>query len=334
MRELAFTPESIVDPRTGAPRVGSYCGGLPPVDWKPMRVGRADRVLRHKRWLYVAMATDEVYVGLAVVRLAYASTAFVYAYDAARRAMLVRRSWLAPPFAAHVGDAGGESCRATFLTPRAHIAIERGRGQIAYSVSVKARGLSMRASLDAASAPPAIGAVARVAPGCFQATEKRALLAARGSLQAGECTASLDGALAGYDFSSGLLARRTRWRWAFALGRLAGGAPFAVNLVEGFVGEAECAAWIGAELVGLGEGRFTFDRARPSQPWRVGTADGVANLTMSPGTVHEERRDLLLVGSRFVQPCGAWSGTLALPGRPLAKVDRALGVTEDQDVTW
>jgi hypothetical protein len=145
---------------------------------------------------------------------------------------------------------------------------------------------------------------------------------------------SLDGGLAGYDFTSGMLARHTWWRWGFALGRLAGGVPFALNLVEGFVGEAECAAWIGGELVGLGEGRFTFDRAHPAEPWSVRTADGIADLTFRPGAVHEERRDLLLVGSRFVQPCGAWSGTLALPGRPAVTIDRALGVTEDQDVTW
>jgi hypothetical protein len=280
------------------------------------------------------MATGEVYVGLAVARFAYASTAFVYAYDATARGMIVRRSWLAPPYAASVGDTGGEGCQATFRAHRARVSVHRPHGDPGYRVHVDAPGLSLRATLDARAAPPAIGAVASVAPGCFGATEKRALLTASGALRAGDRVLSLDGALAGYDFSSGLLARRTRWRWAFALGRLAGDIPFALNLVEGFVGEAECAAWVGGELVGLGEGRLTFDRARPAEPWRVRTADGVADLTMSPGAVHEERRELVLVRSRFVQPCGAWSGTLALPGRPLATIDRALGVTEDQDVTW
>lgn len=334
MRDLAASPESVVDDRTGAPRLGSYRGGLPRVDWGPLGVGAAARLARHKRWLYVAVATGDVYVALAVARFGYASTSFVYAYDAAGGRMLARRSWLAPPFAATVGDTGGEGCRATFRARGASVVVERARREPYYGVHIEAEGLSLTASLDASAAPPAIGAVAEVAPGRFDATEKRALLAARGELRVGDRTVSLDGALAGYDFTSGMLARHTRWRWGFALGRLAGGVPFALNLVEGFVGEAECAAWIGDELVGLGEGRFAFDGARPAEPWSVRTSDGVADLTLRPGAVHEEKRDLLVVGSRFVQPCGAWTGTLSLPGRPAATIDRALGVTEDQDVTW
>jgi hypothetical protein len=334
MRELSGAPESIVDPSTRSPRLGSFRGGLPRVDWAPLGVGYAARALRHKRWLYVAVATDEVYVALAVVRMGYASNAFVYAYDAAARRMLARRSWLASPFAASVGDTGGEGCHARFRASGASFVVERARREPCYGVHVEARGLSLTASLDAGEAPPAIGAVAEVAPGRFDATEKRALLATRGELRVEGRTVSLDGALAGYDFTSGMLARHTTWRWGFALGRLVGGTPFAVNLVEGFVGEAECAAWVGRELIGLGEGRFAFDAAHPAEPWRVSTADGAADLTLTPGAVHEERRDLVVVGSRFVQPCGAWSGRLTVPGRPPLVIDRALGVTEDQDVTW
>ena len=248
--------------------------------------------------------------------------------------MLTRRSWLASPLAARVGHTAGEGCHARFGARGATLVVERPRREPLYGVHVAAPGLSLDASLDATEAPPAIGAVAEVAPGRFDATEKRALLSARGVLRVDGRTISLDGALAGYDFTSGMLARHTTWRWGFALGRLAGGAPFALNLVEGFVGEAECAAWVGRELIGLGEGRFAFDRAHPAEPWRVGTSDGAADLTMTPGAVHEERRDLVVVGSRFVQPCGAWSGTLTVPGRSPIVIDRALGVTEDQDVTW
>jgi hypothetical protein len=334
MRELSPSPDSIIDPGTGVPRLGSFREGLPRVDWAPLRLGRGARALRHKRWLYVAIATEDVFVALAVIRMGYASNAFVYAYDASGGRMLARRSWLAPPFAASVGDTGGEGCHARFHARGASIVVDRAGREPRYGVHVEARGLSLDASLDAGDAPPAIGAVAEVAPGRFDATEKRALLVARGALRVEGRTVSLDGALAGYDFTSGMLARHTTWRWGFALGHMTGGAPFAVNLVEGFVGEAECAAWVGRELIGLGEGRFTFDRARPAEPWRVGTSDGAADLTMTPGAVHEERRDLVVVGSRFVQPCGAWSGRLTLPGRSPLVIERALGVTEDQDVTW
>ncbi|MGH7296682.1 MAG: DUF2804 family protein, partial [Polyangiaceae bacterium] len=223
------------------------------------------------------------------------SNAFLYAYDAASRSMLARRSWLTVPFAATVGDTGGEGCHASFRGQGASIVIERARREPYYGVHAEARGLSLTASLDARAAPPAIGAVAEVAPGRFDATEKRALLGVRGELRVEWRTVSLDGALGGYDFTSGMLARHTRWRWGFALGRLEGGTPFALNLVEGFVRDAECVAWIGRELVGLGEGCFTFDRARPAEPWAVATRDRAARLTMTPGAVHEERRNFVVV---------------------------------------
>lgn len=333
MRELSATPQALFDPVTGRPRTGSFVGGLPRVDWGPLALGTVARVLRHKKWLYIAVATDEVYVALAVACLGYASNAFVYAYEARAKRMLFRRSWLSSPFAASVGEAG---CSATFLARDGSIAVDRSHGGKRYGVHVEGPGIALSASLDAEHAPPAIGAVAEVAPGRFDATEKRALLDVRGEVRAGGRSVSLDGGFAAYDFTSGILARRTRWRWGFALGRVEGGrVPFAINLVEGFVGEAECAAWIGSELVGLREGRFKFDPANPASPWRVSTVDGDAvDLTMTPGAVHEERRELGVVASRFVQPCGSWSGTLSLPGRPPLAIERVLGVTEDQDVRW
>ncbi|HEY8090950.1 MAG TPA: DUF2804 family protein [Polyangiaceae bacterium] len=333
MRELSQPPLSVVDASTGRPRLGSYRGGLPRVDWAPLGLGAPARALRHKRWVYVAVSTEEVFVAAAVVRLGYAANAFAYAYDARSRAMLFRRSWLGARSAAVVGDTGGEGCRATFHAGGGSLAIERSVGSSRYTVDLEAKGIALTAVLESAAAPPAIGAIAEVAPGRFDATEKRALLAASGVLRVDGRTVSLDGSLAGYDFTSGMLARHTLWRWGFALGRLEGGTPFALNLVEGFVGEAECVAWVGGELLGLGEGRFTFDASRPSEPWAVSTADDAAFLRMTPGAVHEERRNLVVVASRFVQPCGSWSGELVLPGGP-RRVDRALGVTEDQDVVW
>jgi hypothetical protein len=340
VRELVPSPDSVVDPASLTPRLGSYRGGLPPVDWGPLRVGALARTLRRKKWVYVAIATEDVYAALAVVRLGYAANAFAYVYDARARRMLLRRSWMGPPGAADVGDTGGEGCRALFRARGATIAVERPPGSPRYSVRLDAGAAQLDAVLDATRAPPAIGAVARVAPSRFDATEKRALLVAAGELRVEGRRVSLDGGLAGYDFTSGLLARRTRWRWGFALGRAAGGEPVAFNLVEGFVGEAECAAWIGDALVPLAEGRFAFDAENPDAPWRIRTADaaadpdGGADLVMTPGAVHVERRNLLLVSSRFVQPCGAWTGSLPVPGRPRVEIARALGVTEDQDVTW
>lgn len=328
MRPLSPRPDALVDPATGRPRTGSFEGGLPPIDWTSL-AGPLARIARHKKWVYVAVATRELYAAAAVLRAGYASSAFAYVYDAAARRVLARRSWTGRRGAAQVADEGGASCRATFETGDTRIEIAPHQG-----VRLRTAGFSLEAALDASAAPPALGAIAEVAPGRYDATEKRALLRATGRVTVDGSARSLDGGLAGYDFTSGLLARHTTWRWGFALGWSAGGAPFGLNLVQGFVGEPECAAWIGGDVVPLGEGDFAFDRRRPREPWHVRTRRGEADLVMTPGAVHEERKNLGLVRSRFAQPCGAWSGTLTLPGRPALVIERALGVTEDQDIVW
>ena len=141
------------------------------------------------------------------------------------------------------------------------------------------------------------------------------------------------GAVGAYDYTHGLLARRTMWRWAFALGRAKTGERVAFNLVQGFVGEPECAAWVDGELFPLTEGRFAFDRERPLAEWRVSTADGAVDLKFAPAGMHSEDKNLGLIASKFVQPGGVYSGTRRVGGKTLV-LERVLGVTEDQDVLW
>ena len=178
-------------------------------------------------------------------------------------------------------------------------------------------------------------------------TEKRALLAARGEVTVHGQRRSLHDALGGYDYTHGLLARRTKWRWAFALGRAKTGERVAFNLVQGFVGEPECAAWVNGDVFPLREGRFELDRDEPLAEWRVSTADGAVDLRFKPGAMHSDHKNLGVVASRFVQPVGVYAGTMrlggsavggssaaaAMAGRELV-LEGVLGVTEDQDVLW
>ncbi len=166
-------------------------------------------------------------------------------------------------------------------------------------------------------------------------TEKRALLTARGELLVGRHRQPLLGGLAGYDYTYGLLARRTAWRWAFALGRAKSGERVAQipTSCRGSSGEPECTAWVEGEVFPLREGRFSFDPDQPLAEWRVSTADGAVDLRFKPGGMHAEDKNLGLISSHFVQPAGAYTGTLRVGGRSSSSM-RVLGVTEDQDVLW
>jgi hypothetical protein len=332
MRELLPVPSSILDPATGRPRVGSYRGGLPVVDLLGTRPSLATRAFKRKRWIYVGIATRDLYIGVGIIRLGYAANAFSYVYDARAGKMIAHRTAVAPHFRASVDDQGRAGRAARFVSGNSRLVFERSGSVDA--LDVRMRDLKISATLDASHAPPALGAVAALGGGSVDATEKRALLEVMGEVRVGGQRTSLDGALGGYDYTHGLLPRETRWRWAFVLGRAKGGERVGVNLVEGFTGEVECAAWVDDQLFALGEGRFDFNPSRPLDPWRVRTADGAVDFTLTPGGMHADRTNLGVVRSQFIQPAGLYTGTLRLAGRDELVLERALGVCEDQHVLW
>ncbi len=333
MRTLGPAPDSVVDPVTRTLRAGAYRGGVRAVDLTSLG-GPLRRIARHKKWLYVGIATEEVYVGFAVVRLGYVANGFLFVYDARARRMLADHGVLTTPLHCDVGDAAAEGCRARFRAPRVAIDVTRAPGSSAYVIDAKVRDVTLSARMDTIGAPEAITAIASMPGGRGIATEKRPLLSVTGEVRVAGDRRSLDGALGGYDYTNGHLERRTKWRWAFALGRAKTGERVAFNVVDGSVAAPECALWVDGDLFPLGEGRFDFDPARPLEPWRLRTADDVLDLSFSPGGAHVERTNFGIVASRFVQPAGGYSGTVHVPGGRALTLDGVLGVTEDQDILW
>jgi Protein of unknown function (DUF2804) len=337
MRILSPAPRGFVDPDTRAPAFGSYAGPLPPVNLGG--VALVDRALRRKKWFYLAISSDEVWLSLAVVRMGYATSAFAFVFDLESRRMLVDRTIVGPPRAAEIADdphASGVLARFGF--GKTSLSLER-RGQPSAksgkdeTCELRARfaDLDIDVSLDASDAPPAIAAIARLGPSLASATEKRALAKVQGSIVVSGRRLSLDGAVGGYDYTHGLMPRHTRWKWAFAMGRAKDGTPVGFNVVEGFVGEDECAAFLGSAVHPIREPHFELDAAHPEKPWRL-VADGM-DLTFDVGAVHEQRTNLVVVRSRFLQPAGTFRGTVRIDGRDV-ELDGVPGVVEDQDVLW
>jgi hypothetical protein len=338
MRTLSPRPDALLDPVTRKLLTGSFRGGLAPrIDPSKLGTGRLFRAAHEKRWVYTAIAADDLLIGAAVVKLGYASNTFVFAFDRAAGRMLVDRTAMGHGPAARVGEEPAEGLSARYRLLGANVAVERVPGDKALRLTIDVADLQVDARLSTEGIPPPIGAVAAI-PGppsnLWNATEKQVLLPVTGAAIIGGKRRSLDGAVGGYDYTFGWLARRTAWRWAFALGKARSGERVALNLVQGFVGEPECALWIGDELIPLGEGRFEFDREKPLAPWYVRTAGGEVDLRFDPGAMHAEHRDYAVVASHFIQPVGSFSGTITVAGRPPVELDRVLGVVEDQEVRW
>lgn len=271
-------------------------------------------------------------VSVAAVDVGYAAHAFIHVYDTRSKSFIVDRSALRPRTALRVGELEGARLL-RFGSRTLHVSFETPRGSSRTTVRAEGGGVLLEAQLESEAAPPAITAVARIKGGIVNVTEKRALLAVTGSLKMAGATHSLDGGVAAYDATHGILARRTSWRWGFALGRDRTDAPFALNLVEGFVGEAECAAFTDGDVHPLAEAKFLFDRDRPLEPWAVQSGDGSVDLLFRPGAAVREERNLGLIRTRFVQPSGAWYGTVRLAHRTV-ELDGVPGVAEDQRLLW
>ena len=88
MRELLPAPEGVVDPVSGLPRFGSYVGSVAQVDLSPLAGGRLRRIAREKRWVYVAVASEEVFAAVAIARFGYVATCFGYVLDARAMRMI------------------------------------------------------------------------------------------------------------------------------------------------------------------------------------------------------------------------------------------------------
>jgi Protein of unknown function (DUF2804) len=333
MRVLTPPPDAVIDPLTREPRYGAFRGSLPPVDLAGLGKGRLERLFHHKRWMYLAIASDELFLAVAVVDLGYLMTAFTFAQVAGERGLRVDRSVIVPPRLGEVNDTAGEGSLARVRLGRSSLRIARPAGAAHYVVDIDVKDLIVHARLDVAAAPPAIAAIAAPPGGVVNATEKRVLLDTLGEAIVAGRRWSLDGALAGYDYTNGYLARRTSWKWGFALGRARTGERVALNLTQGFVGAAECAVWVDRELFPIGEGRFSFDPAAPMSPWTVGSECGAVDLRFEPAGLHAEHKNFGIIASRFIQPVGMFRGAVRAGDRAL-ELERVWGVVEDQEVLW
>jgi hypothetical protein len=333
-RTLSRPPSDAIDPATRLPMLGSYEGPLPPVDYSLLGRSLPFRVAHEKAWYYAAIVTPEVLIGVAILRFGYVASTFAFLFERGAAGgpsgrFLVDRSMLAPPFSARYAGDDGIAFRLLNNVTR----FERGPGCESFDLEVDLGTFKVNARMSLGLLPSPICAIATFGDGLVHATEKRALLAVNGEAEIAGRRFSLDDGLGGFDRSHGYLPRHTVWRWSYGLGRADSGEKVGFNLVDSFVGAAECAVWIDDKLYPVGEGHFTFDPERPLKPWRVRSKCGAVDLAFDPGAVHAEHQNLGLVKTRFVQPVGAYSGTITAGGRTL-QLSRVLGVVEDQDARW
>lgn len=328
---LPAVPIALLD-ADGAPRFGRYAGLAGGFDWAalapPHARGCLWRRFHHKRWHYVALATPELFCAVAIVDLGWSSTAFAYAFDRRKGKLVATLSRDGVPgLSATLAPHAAASSRFRFLSEV--IAIE-AMPQHRYRLRLDSGHFCIDAEFGPPVAPTllAFGHVGQ--GGSVHATQKSGGLPLWGTVRCGAMGYSLDDGVASFDYSNGLLARETEWRWASAHGLDLG-----FNLQAGYFGANENALWLDGQLYPLGRAHFDFHPDNPLSPWHVWTDDDLLDLHFRPEGARREERDLWLAASRYVQPIGTFSGWVrASAHAPKRIVAQLAGVTESHRSRW
>ena len=316
----------------GAPRTGLFKGSVGDAAFGALKAPYApsflERRLIEKKWQYLFVATGEMMLSLAIVDTGYLSTGICAVFDRGSRRLLANENPVLPPLAARLAEAPADGASARLIGPGLRATIQRAGGKIAVRASWAHTDVDL--NLDASAAPAPLTAIAPVGgPGRFDFTQKTVLVPAEGEVRCGNARFVVDGELAGLDYTHGLLARETAWRWAFATGRAAS-RRVAFNFSEGFLqGEGENAVWIDGDPQPAGKVSFTFDGSAPLSQWRIRSEDGRVDLVFQPEGYRAQTIDLKLILSKYLQPFGTFSGRLLD-----AQVDGLAGVTEDHATRW
>lgn len=331
---LPPAPDSILR-ADGIPHFGRFAGHVDEIDWSqlamPFARSRLWRRFHHKRWQYVALATDELFCGIAIVDLGWTNTAFAYAFDRIQRKEVgsFSQDGLAGLTASVAANpARGTASSFRFLNKR--IDYSHQPDSHAYRLALRCGSFEIDARFDAADAAPPLLAVGPIPGGSVHATVKSSGMPLDGEVRACGKRYALHGGVASFDYSNGLLARETGWRWASAHSPTIG-----FNLQNGYFGGHENVLWLDGSLYPLAEARFKYDPANPMAPWHIQTDDGLLDLQFHPEGLRRENRNLVVAASRYVQPIGTFSGWVK-PARSATRrpVERLVGVTEDHFSRW
>lgn len=322
---LPAAPHDPVGP-DGQPLLGRHAGLAGQFGWGALAAPFARSALwrrfHHKRWHFVALATDDLFCAFAVVDIGWGNSAFGYAFDRRSRA-LVEAFSVVGVAGLTAGVGGHARAPAHFRWPGTAIDIQPS-GSDGFIAKVRSRRLKVDACYGGGA--PCLLAVGEPAGGSVHATQKSGALPATGTVEVDGKRYDLAGGVASFDYSNGLVGRDTQWRW------LSGQAPgLGLNLQSGYFGGAENALWLDDAIVPLGAAQFDIG----AQGWQIGTEDGLVDLKFTPEVTRHDRKQLVVASSQLVQQIGVFDGWVkASSDAPPRQVRRLAGITEQHRARW
>jgi hypothetical protein len=331
----------------GTPNFGAHLRRLQknnPGDYFQTEAGRQPGLfLREKLWCFIGVVNPRVALGLGVFNLGYMAGGIGWAYDR-ERDQLSNFNPLALPFVQTKCERDSDESVAAVRLPHGLIRMTnrvRSAGKRFLEARLTWPGESFQATIiidDQPSTHDPLFAVCPFKEGHFSFTHKMAGLPAEGKIQmpGGEFILDKGDTFALIDWTDGFHPRRTFWNWACAAGISREGRRIGVNLSAGVytAGVSENVIWVEGRPVAVGEAAFTYDARRPSEAWKVTTADGKVDLTFQPLCERRANQNLGLISSQFIQPYGLYSGRVTGPDGTVYRLEEAGGIIEEHYAKW
>ena len=327
-------PDAVCD-SIGQPQCGKYMGALASIDWSdlslPYRHSAWWRYFHHKRWQYVALATDQLFCGIAIIDVGWTNTAFAYVFDRVQKKIIASFSQDGlPRFSAQIGNLPLAGAESHFHCCGHHIDWTYDGTNHRQELQLSSKEFSIHAELSLSLSAPGLSAIGLVQGGSVHSTYKSAGTPMTGEVLVGGERFSLDSGIASCDYSNGFLARETAWRWASAHGLRVG-----FNLQQGYFDQYEKALWLDGQLISLGAAHFDYDPQQALLPWHIYTDDGLLDLHFTPEGCRSENKNLLVAASRYIQPIGRFNGWVkANKNAAPERINELAGVTEDHASRW
>ncbi len=337
---VAAPPKLVV---SGAPLFGTWRGsvldasldGLSP----PFARGMLGRKRVEKKWVYTLVATDELFLCLAIIDAGFLHSAFLGLFNRKARTLLADKSVVLPGLLGRVkvSEQPG-SLYARIAAPGTNASIARlgepsnGRQESGVQVHALLGGVEADLRLESLDEPAPLSACASLSDGRFDFTQKRVGLTASGTIAHRGRTFRVENGRAGLNFTHGYLRRETSWRWAFGMGE-ASGRKLAFNFSEGFVsGGAENVLFLDGAPLGAGPIAFSFDPKDPRAPWHL-RGEGL-ELEFTAEGQRAQNVSTPIAASRYVQPFGSFRGHVTHPSGERISLEGIPGVTEDHSARW
>jgi hypothetical protein len=177
----------------------------------------------------------------------------------------------------------------------------------------------------------------------FQFTSKHQARPARGSLTIGDRTSELGGdageAWGVLDVGRGRWPYSTQWNWGGGAGRADDGSTvvglqFGAKWTAG-TGFTENGVIVDGRVTKVGEElTWDYDWTHPMRPWRVHSADGTLDVTLSPTHDRHTKVDALVLRTEVHQVFGTWAGHVTTDEGRRVSFDGLLGFAEESRSRW